>query len=142
MKAKHKLTAIIMALFLGVASFADINTQVPVSAEAIAASGTYTSAAIDLTKVRGDNNSTQRPDGFFSAQVNVAGSGTVKVEYLLSNDGTNYVTPTGATEIATGLTAGNTMHSFDPMVARYLKIKVTETGGANAATVTVTLAIQ
>ena len=84
----------------------------------------------------GDSN------GDFSIQYYVAGSGTVKVEYLLSLDGTNYLEPSSASDIATGITNssgpnsdGRDIVTFDTELGEYMKIKVTETGGTNNATV-------
>jgi len=118
---------------------APIVTKNIFSAETITASGTATSTATDLSNMA----------GFFTIQVAVSGSGTCKIEYLLSNDGTNYLEPTSASDIATGVTAtsgpgtdGKNIYSFSPEMAKYIKIKITETGGANTVTVTAWLAIQ
>jgi hypothetical protein len=108
--------------------------------ETIAASGSFTSEAISLT---GDVDS----NGDFSIQVNITGDGTAKIEYSLSNDGVTYITPTGVSEIATGLTkttntTGNDMYSFSPMLARFIKIIITETGTSNSVTIAATLLSQ
>lgn len=100
----------------------------------IAASGTAYSQVLDLSR--------DQPDGHFSMQVVATGSGTVKLEYLLSNDGTTFVTPTGASDIVTAHTSGNDMYSISPMLARYIKFLATETGGANTITITCRAAIQ
>ena len=88
-------------------------------------------------------------DGFFSLQVEITGSGTAKFEYQLSNNNVDYITPTAASDIVTSIAAtggpgsdGKDIYSFDPMVARSMKIKCTETGGANSITVTATLVYQ
>ena len=108
---------------------------------AISASGTYTSPSVDLSKFQ--------VKGHFSIQVKVTGSGTCKFEYLLSNDGSNFLEPSTASDIVTGFTAtsgpgsdGKYIYVFYPEPARYLKIKCTETGGANSVTATVHLFIQ
>jgi len=100
----------------------------------ITASGSDTSGPFDL----------KRRAGYFSLQIEISGTGTAKIEYLLSNNGTDYIEPATATDIATGVTAANDneIYSFSPELARYLKIKVTETGGANSVTVTTTLCVQ
>jgi len=108
-----------------------INTQ---TSDAILASASDTSDAIELWRYR--------PDGYFSLQWTITGTGTAKIEYNVSHDGTNYQEPVGATDIATGQTAGTNSASFTPIIAPYIKIKVTETGGANAVTVTCILCLQ
>lgn len=122
---------------------------ISISTGAITASSSYTSAAIDLAELVGANSRAIRPDGFFGLQYTITGNGTAKIEYLLSNDGTTYVEPSAATDIATGLTKtsgpgsdGKDYVAFSPEVSRYLKIKVTETGGANSVTGVLQLAIQ
>lgn len=112
-----------------------------INAETIAASGSFTTGEIQLDL--------EYIEGFFSLQVQVTGTGTCKFEYLLSNNNTDFFEPTGATDIAASITAssgpgsdGKDMYSFDPMIAKSLKIKCTETGGANSVTVTAWLAYQ
>lgn len=91
-----------------------------------------------------------RAEGFFSFQHDITGDGTLKFEYLLSLDGTNFVTPSGATDIATGKvktsgTSGVDILPFptdEPAPAPYMKIKATETAGGNPATLTGYLAVQ
>ena len=116
-----------------------IFTKTIFSAEAIVASASATSSEIDLASIK--------PSGYFSLQVTVTGDGTAKLTYSISNDGTTYVTPTGAPDIKTAHvkttgTSGTDIYSFSIEPARYLKIIVTETGGANAIAVTATIAIQ
>jgi hypothetical protein len=95
------------------------------------------------------------PTGFFSFQFNVTGDGTLKFEVLLSNDGVTYCGPVvcksdgTTTTIATGITKtggqngdGNGIYPFSPAVAKYMKIRATETGAAHAAVLTAWLAIQ
>ena len=71
--------------------------------------------------------------GFFSLQLVMTGAGTLQGEYLLSNDGTNFVTPTGVPDspIFTGFTAGVDMWSFEPMLSRWFRLLLTETGAAD-----------
>jgi hypothetical protein len=109
----------------------------------VAASGTAKSGPIDLA----NGISAQ---GFFSLQVVATGNaGVLTFSYELSNDGTNYVTPASATNIATGVSttsgpgnAGVHMFSFSPMIARYIKIVALETGGAANVTITTRLVYQ
>lgn len=83
-------------------------------------------------------------NGFFSLQIIMTGSGTLQGEYLLSNDGVNFVTPTGVPDspIFTDFTAGVDMFSFEPMLCRYLRILLTETGEGDPVTVTGLLACE
>jgi hypothetical protein len=129
----------LLILTLSVPVFAGVMTTVTThGAVSVVASGSSSSTAIDLQR--------RRIDGFFSIQVNVTGSGTVKIEYLLSNDGVTYIEPATASDIVSGFTAtsgpgsdGNGFYSFAPEPARYMKIKVTETGTSQTAITTVTL---
>jgi len=98
----------------------------------ITASASLTSSVVSVNASR----------GYFSLQYTVTGTGTCKFEYLCSNDGTTYAEPTDATDIASGVTAGSGFVGFRPPPCKYLKVKCTETGGANAVTVTATLAVQ
>ena len=108
--------------------------------EVLAASGTATSAVIPLDEIKSD--------GFFSIQFEATGSGTLTTEYQLSNnDGLDnkpgtYLTPTGASDITTAAAAGNDIISFNPELAKKMKIKITEAGGANSITVSAWLCIQ
>lgn len=134
-----KILLVALFLVLAIPAFAGLMTTVTThSAVTIDASGSSSSDAIDLQR-RGI-------DGYFSVQVNISGSGTAKVEYLLSNDGVTYIEPTSASDITSGFTAtsgpgsdGNGFFSFQPEPARYMKIKVTETGTASSIVATVTL---
>ena len=112
-----------------------VNTNKCIDAYPIAASGSFTSNALNLDELK--------PNGYFSIQYLISGSGTCKFEYLCSNDGSNFVSPIGAVAIASGKTSSNNgeLVSFTPPACKYLKIKCTETGGANTATVSVFLAI-
>ncbi len=110
------------------------------SSETIAASGNVT-FTLDLER--------HNVEGFFSIQLAVTGSGTIKGEYLLSNDGANYIEPSTATDIFSTFgsgsgpgTDGKDIFSFEPELAKYLRIKITEDGGANSATVTAHLCMQ
>ncbi len=97
----------------------------------IAASGSSTS----------DTYMVGMSEGFFAIQVSTAGAGVLKVEYLASMDNANFQEPSGATDIITDINAGSgTVYiSFSPDFCEYMKIKVTETGGASSVTPTVTL---
>jgi hypothetical protein len=146
MKKIKVITLIIAVLFVfSSVAFADYRDKITTfkthDGVTIALSGSSTSSEINL--------SSYRPNGYFSIQVALTGDGTAKFEYLLSNDGTNYLEPSSASDIGTGLTKtggpgsdGKEIYSFSPELAKHMKIKVTETGGANSITVTVTLSLQ
>lgn len=105
------------------------------SNESIAASGSATSVAVDLREIA--------QEGRFSVYSAITGSGTVKIEYLVApeEDGT-YIEPAGASDVATGLAAGSAAASFSPVVAPFLRIKATETGGANGVGLSLWLNVQ
>jgi len=110
-----------------------------VDAQTIAAGGSYTSAAISLAV----------DVGVYSLQFAVSGSGTAKFEYNLTNNYLDYIEPSTAVDIASGITAtsgpgsnGKDIVSFSPLPAASIKIVVTETGGANTTTVSAWLATQ
>ena len=149
MNRRKFLSVVAVALMLAMAfttsAFARNDDKITIkqthASTAISASESSTSAAVDLGAIK--------PNGYFSLQVTLSGSGTGKGEYLLSNDGITYLEPSSASDIFTGLTAtggpgsdGADIYSFSPEIARYLKIKITETGGSSSITVTTTLAVQ
>lgn len=100
------------------------------TAEAIAASGEVTTEAIDLTQ----------SSGKIKIQTAITGSGTFKLELLESLNGVDYIL--NSTEIASGLTAGNALSTFDCGVSGKIKIKVTETGGTDSGVLTLGLSAQ
>ena len=118
-----------------------INTVLIFNAETIAAGADSTTDAIDLNKYR--------PEGYFSLQLTISGSGTAKVEYLLSNNGVDYMEPSSGEDIVTAHTAtsgpgadGKDIYVFEPEVARFLKIKISETGGVASIVAIATLLVQ
>lgn len=117
-----------------------IMTNKLVDALSIPLSGTFTSGTMPLLDWGLEGN--------FSLQVEVSGSGTCKFEYLSSINGTDFLEPTSASDIASSVTAtsgpasdGKNIYSFTPVVSPYMKIKVTETGGASAVVVSAWLAM-
>ena len=83
-----------------------------------------------------------KPEGFFSAQASVTGTGTVKLAYAITNmvDQSLF---SADTDILVGAVAAAHHHEeFSPKICRYLKITATETGGTNAADVNVALVVQ
>ena len=115
----------------------------PIEAETIAAGSSYTTAAIEWVNVIGLEYGMLRPDGYGSVQVAISGSGTLKLEVLISNDDTNWLPDVGGA-FAENLTSADTnkTYPFTIPVCKTFKIKGTETGGSNTVTVTGTLARQ
>jgi hypothetical protein len=105
----------------------------------IAASGSATSDIIEV----------KESVGYFAVQMFVRGAGTIKIEYLISLDGVNFLEPSAAADIASGQTTasgpgtdGRDIFTFSPILAPYMKIKVTETGGVSTVWVTLHLVTQ
>jgi hypothetical protein len=105
------------------------------TAKSVVASATVKSKAIPLSDAF-------KPNGYFSLQVTATGTGTGKITYELSNDGVTFVTPDSATDIVTAQTAASDFYSFAPELAKWMKIVVEETVGANTIVITATLAVQ
>jgi len=88
-------------------------------------------------------------EGFFSMQIYLTGTGNITLTWSASNDGTNFVTPTGATAIFTAFgpnsgpaSNGHDIHSFDPLLAKYLKFTATGQGAGAITAINCHLAIQ
>jgi len=99
-------------------------------ADEIAAGGSLDSEKINLNY----------PQGFFSLQAEISGSGTVKFEFLLSNNGVDYLAPEAGGVIVENLDSGSgpaadgkVFVEFSVPVAPHIMIKAAETGGASAA---------
>jgi len=104
--------------------------------EVLAASGTADSPALDLRNLS--------LSWRFSLQYITVGTGTLKIEYLLALTKTGTYYNIG-TDIGATLAAGNGFLNFasgEPYLAPFMKIRITEDGGANGVTVTVNLNIQ
>ena len=111
------------------------------TAETIAASANTSSGVVDLGSVVTQGN--------FGLQVALTGDGTAQVDYTVSNHLDDFITPTGVSAITTGLTKisgpgsdGKDAFAFEPILHRYMKIKVTETGTSDSITITAYLATQ
>jgi hypothetical protein len=108
------------------------------SSETISSGSSVTSDPVDVSGLVGD----------FGIQVDVGGDGTLKLEHLVSLDGANFLEPSGDSDIATDLTKtsgpgsdGKDIYSVSPgMPVKAIKIKATETGSANDATLSATMA--
>jgi hypothetical protein len=105
---------------------------VSISTDTILASGSYTTEILDATSLQGN----------FSLQWTVTGDGTMKAEVLVSNNGEVFhdldTDITSAQTKSTG-TSGTNMAEFVPTVCNFMKIKFTETAGANTITVSARL---
>ena len=113
-----------------------ITTMKLFDGESLSASASATSVAVDLRQIAQNYN--------FSVEYTITGSGTAKIEYLLcSTKGGTYI-DAGA-DIGATLGAGSDILPFgsgDPELAPFMKIKITEDGGANSVSVTLYLNIQ
>lgn len=107
----------------------------------IAASGSYTSEAIDLTRVDDAQQGLVAASGFFSVDVVITGSGTGKLELLCTNAGITWSIPEGMYSIMSGKTAGTYFASFSCPICKSFKIKFTETGAANSISCVATVAM-
>jgi len=113
-----------------------IKTMQAFVAKSLLAAGTADSPAIDLRYIISNYK--------FSIDYTITGTGTVKIEYLLcgTSDGT-YVDI--GTDLGATLGAGSSFLPFasgEPYLAPFMKIRVTEDGGAAAAVVSVNVHIQ
>ncbi|OEU68462.1 MAG: hypothetical protein BBJ57_07230 [Desulfobacterales bacterium PC51MH44] len=104
--------------------------------EVLIASGTADSEPIDLREIAQNFN--------FSVHYIITGTGTLKIEYLIcsTKDGT-YLDI--GTDIGATLGAGSSILPFaadEPVLAPWMKIRITEDGGANGVTVDVNLNVQ
>lgn len=110
----------------------NINSFKIFNASSVAASGSITSDAIWLDNLQ--------PNGYFAIQTTLTGTGTAKIEILVTADEQNessttqlgFMLPTSGSSIATGLTVGSYYHTVTLPPCNGFKIKLTETGGANA----------
>jgi hypothetical protein len=122
---------------------ASISTIRVFSARTIAASGSLTSQAFKL-------GSFSDVQGYFSLHVELSGDGTGLFQYAVSNNNSNFIISDDASDnIVTAHTKasgpdsnGIHIYQFSPITAQWVKVKVTETGGASNITVSAWLAIQ
>jgi hypothetical protein len=96
--------------------------------ETLLASGTKDSPVIKL-------NDYKPEFGLASVQVHSVGaSSVVKLQYVVSNDGVTYNVPVGASDIVTAHAPGDAHYEFTVPVAKFMKIRATETGTTNPVT--------
>lgn len=136
MKKSTLVVLSILLLFTSVSFAADQTIVVQTTTLTVPASGTSYSQPMDLTGKH----------GYFSVQSVITGGGTLTISYQMSNSKNEpqvWSTPVGASDIATGLTAGTYLYKFEPItIARWLRLVFTETGGANSVTLTSNMAGQ
>jgi len=113
-----------------------ITTHKLFDAVTILATKDSTSEAVDLREIA------QNYD--FSVEYTTTGDGTAKIEYLVCStlDGTYLNT---GTDIGSTLAAGHDILNFaanEPHLAPFMKIKVSEDGGADPIVVTLYLNVQ
>ena len=119
-----------LALLFSSPAFAAEPAQALVCEQAsIAASATYTGAAIDVS----------RAEGFFTVSVNQVGAGPVDVAYEVSVNGLDWAAPAGAEPVIEDAGQGLTFRSFEPVYAPWMRLKITNTG-ASAVTITARVA--
>jgi hypothetical protein len=76
--------------------------------------------------------------GYFSLQVGLTGTGTGKFQWAASaNNSDFYISSDASDDIVTAHIAatGVKIYQFSPITSQWLKLKVTETGGANGITI-------
>lgn len=135
---KRNLFVLFFLLILsGPAMAADTTVITICESKAVAASGAYTSAALDVKSA----------EGYFSIQAQIKGAGTATIGYQVSNDGQAWALPEGATAPLTGIKStsgpganGRVMEQFSPEFARYIRFYISETGGASSVLVTLKIA--
>lgn len=134
------ILAVVLCL-LPALCFGFVGLKTVASAQVIAAGQSFTSAAVPTADIfASEGRSGVSAAGYFSVQLTVAGTGTARVEVLVSNDGTNFQEADGASDVMTGKTVGTSLASFTVPACKEFKLKITETGGANAVTVTAIVA--
>jgi hypothetical protein len=106
------------------------------TAEAITKNTAETSVAIDMRALSGN--------GVFSAHVVSAGAASsLTLTYSLchTEDGT-YVTPSTAVAICTAFAPGSDIFSFEPELAKYMKIIATENNGGAITSLDLIISMQ
>lgn len=87
--------------------------------------------------------------GYFSVHAKIRGDGTAKFTYQVSLDLSSWRTPQNAPDILAGLTKtsgpgadGRVAEQFHPELAPYIRLVITETGGASALLVAADLVVK
>lgn len=112
----------------------------PINTGEIAASGSFTSEAIDLAQYSNENR--------FSLQYNVTGDGTLKIEVYGSSDGVNFVDlgiDVDTDAVVTGGPGSDGKYApttITMILCRWIKLYFTEVGGVDSVTAESYLAVQ
>jgi len=116
-------------------------TVIPVFSAKAMVQNTAASYTLDLSRYN--------VEGFFSMQIAIVGAGNVDLIWAASNDGTNFITPSGAADNFTEFGAsrgegsdGKSIASFDPLICKYMKFTATEQNAGAITTIDCDLAIQ
>lgn len=108
--------------------------------ETITKNTNESTVAVDLREIVQEGN--------FALMYTITGDGTLTLEYTgCSTSGGTFIEPSGASDIATGLTktsgtSGTDIITFEPELMPFMKIKITETGTSNDAVITLHLFVQ
>jgi len=105
----------------------------------IGASGRLTSQPVNM----------QNLEGYMAIGAKIAGNGTARIFYEVSQDGHAWATPEGALDVLSTITKtsgsganGLVSAQFNPVLAPWLRLVLTETGGASPVLATVRLTVQ
>ena len=140
-----KLFIFVIVLFWACFAFADeshkfyidLGNELEADGSDVSMKG-YTLEASGSETVTIDLNN-KRPQGFTSLEVNISGSGTLRIYHESSITGADYntitVNGTVASDVITALTAGSELYQFNTPFARYLKLWFVETGGGSSVTI-------
>ena len=96
----------------------------------------YSTTVLANTTVYTNRTELNKNDGYFSVQAIFTGTGVLKIDYQVSNDGTNWST---AVEIIASAVSG-VVYPYPAsgvnIFAKYQRLKLTETGTANPVVLT------
>jgi len=93
----------------------------------IAAGGMEYSSEIEMKS--------RRPAGYFATMLTISGSGSLTIDYEVTDDVNGWVTPDDATSVASNLTAGTYFFRVDVPVCARFRFKYTESGGTDSVTI-------
>lgn len=120
-------------------TFAPIITVPIFEAKTVGAGTSETSRVVQLQNAQAN--------GFFSIQLTMTGDGSLALVYEVTVDGTNWLTPTGATSLETAFLKtsgpggdGKDIVAFAPELATAIRFKATAAG--DSLVLTATLAFQ
>ena len=118
--------------------------------EAVIAAGTASaSGAIDIFNLNGwYAKKLTNLNGYYCLELKVTGDGVLKAEYESSLTGESFMVPKNESPILQGFTKtggangdGKTIFQFSPHFSKFIRLKLSETGGTDSVTVTAVLGI-